>query len=176
MLTIYQLYCKNPDIEECYIGSTINYVQRKYDHIRTCSNPNRIRGRIPAYEFISKNGGIENWDFKILNEVEYVDSKWSRMQEQAYITLMKPKLNKFRAYTSPELRNENMKRYTANRIVDPVKKKEHDQKYSQTEKGKASHKKANLIYSQKPEVKLKYAENKRRYAAQKKYLLALNNG
>ena len=34
----YKISCKNPSIDDIYIGHTTNFVQRKYAHKQSCSN------------------------------------------------------------------------------------------------------------------------------------------
>lgn len=100
MITIYQIYCKNPEITDIYIGSTKDIKSRIAEHKYACYDTEHIKYRTPLYKFIRENGGFENWDYKVLNEVEYIDDIWRRKQEQCYIDCYKPSLNTHRAYIS----------------------------------------------------------------------------
>ena len=116
--TIYMIYCKDENIKDTYIGSTENYFNRVGSHISAakCANRNRksiVRnenGKIidiipqhntPVYNFINKNGGIKNWSFKKLNEIEFWRTDNIRKQEQVYIDYYKPTMNIKNAYTQP---------------------------------------------------------------------------
>ena len=92
MLTIYQIYCKDPEITDCYIGSSKNYERRISAHKHSCKNEKRHEHNIFLYKFIRENGGFKNWNFKILNQIEYYQ-ELRATQEQAYINLFKPTLN-----------------------------------------------------------------------------------
>lgn len=113
--TIYQIYCKDPNITETYVGSTINFYRRVYLHRSNCTNENSKDYEIYLYKFIRNNGGINNWEFKVLNQIEYFDDSMRRRQEQCYIDLIKPELNSLNAYISEEekkeYRNEYMEKY-----------------------------------------------------------------
>jgi len=71
---IYRIYCKNPDITECYIGSTKCFEDRFYSHKSTCNIKHNIkhnkRHNLYLYQFIRDNGGWNNFDREIL---EYYD-------------------------------------------------------------------------------------------------------
>ena len=58
---IYKLCCKDPSIEEIYVGSTTNFKQRKTSHKKSCNNENNKGYNLKVYKFIRDNGGFENW-------------------------------------------------------------------------------------------------------------------
>ena len=64
--TIYKIYCKDTNITESYTGSTKDFKQRKYDHIKSCYNPTNKCYHQKIYKTIRENKGIGNWDFEIL--------------------------------------------------------------------------------------------------------------
>ena len=133
-LTIYQIYCKDENISDCYIGSTVNFSRRKRSHKSDCCNEQRHTYNVPVYKFIRENGGFDNWEFKILNQMEYYPELRFK-QEQAYIDLMKPTLN------------------TVNAVLDAEKIKKHKNEYEKNNKEKfAEHKKKY------------YGENKEKFA------------
>lgn len=102
MITFYKIYCKDENITECYIGSTSNYKSRIRGHGVNCNNKNGKSYNSKVYCFIRENGGVDNWEFKILNEVEFFDKELRLRQEQIYIDFYKPELNSWNAYTSEE--------------------------------------------------------------------------
>lgn len=106
MVTIYKIQCKDPSITDIYIGSTTDYRQRKNRHKYDCLNLNSSRYNCKIYIFIRENGGFENFEFKILNQIEYIDKVFKRQQEQSYIDCMKPTLNTHRAHSTNEVLKE----------------------------------------------------------------------
>jgi len=90
---IYQLKCKDNNIKETYIGSTVNYRKRMNDH--KCSSLNLRDGHycLPLYMFINVNGGIDNWYGEILETCVGMMKTTRRYREQFYINMLKPKLN-----------------------------------------------------------------------------------
>ena len=45
---IYKLCCKDPMIEDCYIGSTTNVIKRRQNHKKSCTNPNDKEGKFES--------------------------------------------------------------------------------------------------------------------------------
>ena len=59
--TIYNLKCKNRDVFPYYIGSTFGLSHRKREHSRWSKKSNS-----KLYKFIRENGGIDNFEYDIL--------------------------------------------------------------------------------------------------------------
>jgi len=112
--TIYMIYCKDEEVKDFYIGSTKNYAHRKNGHIRGCYNEKSLIYNYYLYRFIRRNGGFDNWNFKILNQTDFHDRTMKFRQEQCYIDLMKPTLNDRPAFVSKEDRKK--KRNEHNKI------------------------------------------------------------
>ena len=82
---IYKIYCKDTDISDCYIGSTKNLYNRKRTHKYKSKIDN-----FKLYKFIRENGGYNNFDYQILEEIYIGDLK---QYERKYIENLKPSLN-----------------------------------------------------------------------------------
>jgi hypothetical protein len=104
---IYMVY--NDDVEDFYIGSSKNIINRKSHH------KNKYNGWIDGkyknfhpilYEYIKSNGGIDNWKFYILEENEFNNKKDLRIREQYYLNKVCPSLNQNNSYESKEERKE----------------------------------------------------------------------
>ena len=39
-ITFYMIYCKDENIKDTYIGSTLNYTRRKWQHKKVCNDEN----------------------------------------------------------------------------------------------------------------------------------------
>lgn len=94
MSLIYKIYCKDPNIKECYVGSTNNLHRRKTQHKECSSNINSKHYNSKVYTFIRANGGFENFDFMILEQFETVINKNDLLKiERKYIEDEKKNLN-----------------------------------------------------------------------------------
>jgi len=97
MKCIYKLKCRDKEITEFYIGSTTNFNERKRSHKKFCNNINFREYCFPLYMFINVNGGFDNWEFEVIKEYKFLTREELTINEQAYIELLKPKLNSYNA-------------------------------------------------------------------------------
>ena len=54
---IYKIVCNDPNITDCYVGSTTNIVKRRQSHKSVCNNENSKLFNFYVYQFIRENGG-----------------------------------------------------------------------------------------------------------------------
>ena len=92
MKCVYKIICRDKEITEFYIGSSIEFNNRKFKHQSYCNNLNNNHYCYPLYMFINVNGGFENWEF------EFITKKELEMNEQYYKDLLKPHLNSKNSY------------------------------------------------------------------------------
>ena len=116
---IYNIYCKDKNVLEFYIGSTHDEIQREQGHKDNCNNEKRERHyNLKVYKFIRDNGGWDNWIFKVIqrfpceNKIQLVE------QEQYHYDLLHPALNTYRPYVSEEERKEQMRIYDSKYYKD----------------------------------------------------------
>jgi len=93
MSVIYRVSCKDETIKDCYIGSSINFKQRKIEHKSRCNNENTNGYNFKLYKFIRDNGGFDNWKFDILEELETTTSNEMLKKERYYYDLNNATLN-----------------------------------------------------------------------------------
>ena len=86
---IYKICCRDTSIEDIYIGSTVNFRTRKYQHKSACNKLNNIK----IYQFIRDNGGWDNWDMVLIEEVKVNSKLELHKKEREFIELLKPSLN-----------------------------------------------------------------------------------
>ena len=98
MKCVYKLKCRDKEITEFYIGSSINFNKRKTNHKSYSNNLNGNQYCYPLYMFININGGFENWDFEVIKEYKFITKKELEMNEQYYIELLNPQLNQKNAH------------------------------------------------------------------------------
>ena len=68
---IYKIYCKDINIVDCYVGQTINFINRKSKHRYSAINKTNRK----IYNFINDNGGWNNWIIEIIEELLFDCSK-----------------------------------------------------------------------------------------------------
>jgi hypothetical protein len=96
---IYKIQCKNLLITDFYVGSTTNFIKRKYSHKCRCYNTNDRCYNVKLYTFIRNNGGWDNWDMLELVKLENIkDSKELFKYECEYYNKLKPSLNEKKPY------------------------------------------------------------------------------
>lgn len=95
---IYKIVCKNPEIQDMYIGSTTSLYNRISNHKRTYNQPKTQNGKLYLYQFIRKNGGFDNWQFIEIDKVKCTSKQELLKRERQYIDELKPTLNKNRPY------------------------------------------------------------------------------
>jgi hypothetical protein len=71
---IYRLFCMNPNVKDCYVGSTSQIWVRIQHHKKCCEGTCKKQ---KVHHFINDNGGWENWYMEIL---EVVPKVWARSQ------------------------------------------------------------------------------------------------
>ena len=119
---IYKLRANNPEITDCYVGSSVSLWGRYLLHRKACNDLNNRQYENPLYVFIRENGGIENWTCELVAQCE---RHLQRQTEQEWIDKLKPTLNTRRAYTDKEQAKEVRKKYEAeNTEIIAQKKKE----------------------------------------------------
>jgi predicted GIY-YIG superfamily endonuclease len=90
MSCIYKVSSKDITITESYIGKTQNVEKRWREHKSASKGKNICHIRL--YDFINKNGGIDNWDFQILEAFEW-EYEVARQKERFWYEKTQPKLN-----------------------------------------------------------------------------------
>ena len=91
---IYQIACKDSSIEDIYIGSTTNFVNRRRHHKSDCNNQNSMQYNYYIYSFIRNHGGWENWNLYVIEKFSCTSKIAKEQVERAWIEQLKPTLNK----------------------------------------------------------------------------------
>lgn len=106
---IYKIFCKDPEIKEFYIGSTLNLHSRMIVHKHHCKIKNTI-----LHTFIRENGGWSNFTVEVLETFSCESSVEKRIKEREYMDLLKPSLNKRLPIISRKDINEYQRNYMKN--------------------------------------------------------------
>lgn len=106
---IYKIQKKDGKEHECYIGSTKNLKERIRRH-KICLKTGHQQ---KIYRYIRDNGGIDNYNFEVLEKINLVNSsiKFLKEREQFYYTKYKPSMNMIRPYRSIECRRADDRIY-----------------------------------------------------------------
>jgi len=90
---IYKICCKDPSINEIYIGHTTNFTNRKHNHKSNCRNSNLNNYNLFLYKFIRENGDWDNWSMIQIEYYNCSNKREAEMRERYWIETLKPKLN-----------------------------------------------------------------------------------
>ena len=151
---IYNIYCKDKNVLEFYIGSTHDEIQREQGHKDNCNNEKRERHyNLKVYKFIRDNGGWDNWIFKVIQEFPCENKIQLVIQEQYHYDLLKPALNSQRSYISEEEIKEERKEYKAKYYQDNIEEiKEKKAKHYQDNIEEIKEKKAKYYEDNRDEI------------------------
>ena len=134
---IYKIVCKDENIKENYVGSSVNFKDRILKHKSRCNNQKSREYNFKVYQFIRENGGWDNWDMIKIIDVDCEDEKELKYYEQLYISSLNPKLNCKKSYTTEEDRKEYQKESNKEyKEKNKDKIKEHNKEYYQQNKDK----------------------------------------
>ena len=89
---IYKISCKDENIKNLYVGSTVNFYNRQYQHTKSCFNVKDRSYNNRLYTFIRSHGGFDNWEFGILECLE-CDKKTAELKEEFYRKSLNADLN-----------------------------------------------------------------------------------
>ena len=91
---IYKICCKDIHVAEIYVGSTINFAQRKRLHRSCCTNESGTKYNTNPYSFIREHGGWSNWDMVLVDTVDVSSKLEGHKAERGYIESLGAVLNK----------------------------------------------------------------------------------
>ena len=146
---IYKICCKDPEIKDCYVGSTTNFGKRKWDH-----KNNTLKSNYYVYQFIREHGGWDNWDMVLMEKVDINDRRELHAKEREWFEKLGASLN----YQVPNRSKKEWFQDNAERQKDRMKKYnlENKEKIAETQRKKYLKNKEN--YAEKG--KKYYLENK----------------
>lgn len=98
----YKIYCRDPSINDLYIGHTTNFVQRKHAHKQSCLNKKCSNYNCKLYDVIRKNKGWDNWKIEIIAFHECDNLMSAKKYEQKYFEDYKATLNSIEPIPKPK--------------------------------------------------------------------------
>jgi hypothetical protein len=109
---IYKLCCNDVSITDIYVGSTTNFIKRKYSHKSNSRNPSERGYNNYNYQFIRDNGGFENWSMIEIEKYNAIDALDLLKRERYWIDELKPTLNNKMPYKTSEEKYEVKQKIT----------------------------------------------------------------
>lgn len=93
----YKLVCNDPSITEFYIGSTVNWRDRKSDHKSSVCNKNHKNYTSKKAQTIRANGGWDNWSMIEIERGIYI-KRTAEAHEYDLMAQMKSTMNKNKCF------------------------------------------------------------------------------
>lgn len=93
---IYKIVCKDLTIPDTYVGSTTNFIKRKYMHRHNATSDLSCCGHYLVYDKIKKCGGWDNWEMiELCKADECTNLQELHKKEREYLEKLEATLNKF---------------------------------------------------------------------------------
>jgi len=133
---VYRIECKDPKIQQIYIGSSVDLDQRIIEHKSICHNPKRKAYNYKVYQFIREHGGWDNFKVDIEQDCYGMPKEEIVELEQIFIGCLNPELNsknatgfdieRHKEYKKEYYENnkESIKEYRKNKVNCPQCDKE----------------------------------------------------
>lgn len=90
----YKIVCNDLSIKDCYVGHTLNFVQRKWRHSSDCKNENSKMYNCKVHKFIRENGDWENWSMILIDTMYCEDILDALRKEREFVEKYNANLNK----------------------------------------------------------------------------------
>lgn len=112
---IYKIACKDLSVPDVYVGSTTNFIKRRYLHKFYSINDNTVCGHYLVYDKIKQNGGWDNWDMiELCKANDCTTAEELHKKEREYMEQLGASLNVFiPGRTMEEYREKNKEKLKA---------------------------------------------------------------
>jgi hypothetical protein len=90
---IYRIVCKNPEIKECYVGSTTDFKSRKQNHKNNCNRETSKKYNYNIYTFIREHNGWDNWVILEIEKYKAIDQPDQAKRERFWLEFYSATLN-----------------------------------------------------------------------------------
>lgn len=87
--SIYTITCKDPLILHTYVGKTAMSPSQRFSNHKSMAKYSDRK----LYKIINEYGGMDNWDFNVIEEFYTIDQNFPREREKYYCDLLKPSMN-----------------------------------------------------------------------------------
>ena len=139
---IYKLCCKDVNVKEIYVGSSINMKARKTNHKTDCNNINSRIYNSTVYKYIRENGGFDNWSMIHIKDYPCNSKRELEAEEDKIMRELNATLNTNKPIYDIQKRKEYIKKYKEeNKEKIKIQKKKDDKKYYEKNKEEINKKK-----------------------------------
>lgn len=162
--TFYRIYSKNPEVTECYIGSTKDFKNRYRYHKIRYTNEDDPHYTIKLYTYMRNNGGFDVFEFEIIDTIIFnnTDRLW---HERKLIELYGATLNIYMPIVTKDETIQAKKHYNKQyAIINKEKNILRYAEYRKTHKDKIKDSKKQYSQTHRAEIN----ERKRQYRLRKK--------
>jgi len=108
---IYVIRCNDKNVIDEYIGSTTEFIKRRYVHKNSVINEKCQGYNTKIYQTIRENGGWENWSMIMIEEYPCENKRQLEMREEQIRSERKASLNVIKAFISEEEKKDYQKIY-----------------------------------------------------------------
>ena len=108
---IYKLCCKDVNVKEIYVGSSINMKNRKNQHKTDCNNINSDKYNQKKYKYIRENGNWSNWSMIWIKDFPCNNKRELQAEEDKIMKELNATLNMVDAIKDKEKHKKKMKEY-----------------------------------------------------------------
>jgi hypothetical protein len=157
---IYRLVCKNLDVKECYIGSTVNWIKRKSLHKSRCNNEIYQEYNEKKYVFIRANGGWSAWEMVLVEDFPCENNLEAKKRERYWQEHFASELNMRNAYINKEQKKEQKKEYDKDYKIKHAKEIKEHQKQNYIENADKI-KEQQKLYKEQNKDKIKEQQNEK---------------
>jgi hypothetical protein len=112
---IYKIVCNDLLITDVYIGSTTNFVKRKYLHKSDCNNMKGKSFNLKIYVIIRANGGWNSWSMIEIEKYPCNDNNEARARERYWFELTNANMNSQKPLITKEERMDYFKQCSKNK-------------------------------------------------------------
>ena len=155
---IYKICCNDPNITDCYVGSTTNIIKRRQSHKFNCNNEKSMDFNRYVYKYIRENGEWSNWSLVLIEYYSCQNKLELEKRERYYIEELKATLNKNIPTRSKkewqEVNKEYQKEYYLNN-TDKIKEQKKEYRLNNSNKIKEKNKEYKLNNADKIKEKNK---------------------
>ena len=93
---IYKIVCNDTNVEDCYVGSTTHFINRKQSHASRVRNTNKRTTKsfvVRIYNYIRLNGGWDNFSMVLVEKYPCNSKIELHQRERYWMETLKSSLN-----------------------------------------------------------------------------------
>ena len=153
--TFYKIVCLDDSVDLCYVGSTADFVKRRYSHKADCKDEKK--GNSKLYTTIKENGGWSNFKMIEIGKRDKLSLREAERIEEEYRQELKANMNSRKCYITYEDKKNDALQYYYDHKEEVLDKK---RVFYQNNKEKLKEKCSNYYYENREKILQKNKEKK----------------